>query len=574
MKVTAIIQARMGSTRLSDKMTLEICGKTILEHVILRIKKCKNVDNIVVATSTKKENDIIEKISRKVNVDVFRGSEDNVLQRFKEAADKFGGDVIIRICADSPLIDHKIIDKAVEKFLEIKPDYLTTTIKRTFPEGLDVEVFSKKTLDKVYELAKEKDDLEHVTFYIRKNQNLFNCYNLEAPEEFRYPEIKLTLDTQDDFLFIKSIFESLYIENKFFDTKDMIDFLNKRKKIMIRVDGSNKLGMGDVISMLNLAINLKNFQILFISKFDEGIDKIKKSGYNVERMPDVNLDEEIEIIKKINGKFKADMIITELFRNDYQDYYRKLSYLTKTMVLDLFGGIEIYSDILVNWNLLSESHKYIKKRENTVYCLGPKYTLLKENFGNYHDKKKIINENVKNILITMGGADTRNLTPKIINALKDFKKINFNVTVGFAYKNKNEIKMVLDANNINYNLIENMDDLSKIMYDVDLVICGGGLTCFELCAIGTPFIGVSNIDWELGRLIKMKEMRICEYAGNWKDFNQKELRNIFKDLLNNKSKREEMSVNGKNLLDGKGAVKIARIIKEVIEDGNKTNNKY
>ena len=134
--------------------------------------------------------------------------------------------------------------------------------------------------------------------------------------------------------------------------------------------------------------------------------------------------------------------------------------------------------------------------------------------------------------------------------------------------------MVLDANNINYNLIENMDDLSKIMYDVDLVICGGGLTCFELCAIGTPFIGISNIDWEHDRLIKMKEMKMCEYAGDWKNFNQKELRNIFKDLLNNKSKREEMSFNSKNLLDGKGAVKIARIIKEVIEDGNKTNNKY
>jgi len=571
--ILAIIQARMGSTRLPNKMTLNICGKTILEHVIERVKSCKEINKIVVATSEKERDDIIEKITVKEGLEFYRGNEENVLKRFEEASDNFKGDIIIRICADSPLVDPEIIDQAIIKFLEIKPDYLTTTIKRTFPEGLDIEIFSKKILDKIYELAEEKEDLEHVTLFIKKHQYLFNCYNFESSEEFNHSELKLTLDTQEDYLFIKSIFEFLYTKNKLFNIKDILTFLKNRYKIIIRCDGSNKLGLGDIVSMLNLAANIKYYDILFLSKFEEGINKIKESGYNVEKIPeDISLEEEISIIKKINERFKSKIIITELFRKDYQEYYKELSQITKTMVVDLFGNIEIYSDILLNWNLLVNNPEYIKKNKNTIYCLGPEYALLKEKIEKYHNSNKMIKDKVENVLITMGGADPRNLTTKILNALRNFKDIRFSIVIGSAFENKHEIKQILEKNNLNYNLIENINDLSEIMYGSDLVLCAGGLTSFELSAMGIPFIGISNIEWESDRLKEMDNLGICKYAGNWNEFNEENLQNIFKGLIIDKELRTNMRDNGKKLLDGKGVFKIANIIKRVIQNGNKTNN--
>jgi len=573
--IIGIVQARMSSTRLANKMTMEICGKTLLEHVILRLMKSKKISNIIVATSTRKTDDIIECISKKVGVSVYRGSEENVLQRFKEANDIFKGNIIVRICADSPLIDPKIIDQAIINFFEIKPDYLTTTIKRTFPKGLDVEVFSKEALNKVYELATEKYDLEHVTSYIMKHQELFNCYNLEATGEFNHPGIKLTVDTQKDFLFVKFIFESLYSKDKLFNIKDILNLLKNRSRIIFRVDGGNQLGMGDIFSMLNLAAELSDFEMLFISKYEEGINKIKEIGYDVKMIPEgISLEGEIEIIKKINENFCGDMIIIELFKKDYQEYYRKLSSITKTLVVDLFGGIEVYSDILLNWNLLSDNIHYIEKNENTIYCLDPGYTLLRKEIGKYHDLNKSIGDLVKNVLITVGGADPRNLTPKIINALKNFNDIKFNIVLGSAFRNKDEVFGVLIDSDLNYSLIKDLNDISSLIYCADLVICAGGLTSFEVSAIGTPFIGISNIEWEADRLKRMEDKGICKYLGNWKDFDEKKLHNLFKDLVNNKMMRENMSINGKKLLDGKGSSRVANIIRGVIKNGNKTNNEY
>src|SRR3989344_1675033 len=144
-----------------------------------------------------------------------------------------------------------------------------------------------------------------------------------------------------------------------------------KNKILFRVDGSYHLGMGDIISMINLAEKLDDFEILeilFVSKYMEGIKKINEFGYKVEKIPeDINLKEEIGIIKKINEKFKSNVIIVELIRNDYQEYCRGLSKINKTLIIDFFGNKKIYSELLINWDILSKNRKYIKKNKNTIY---------------------------------------------------------------------------------------------------------------------------------------------------------------------------------------------------------------
>ena len=170
MKIGAIIQARMGSTRLSGKVMKELEGKTVLEHVIERVKQSKMIEEIIIATTVHGRDDVIESEALRCGVKAFRGSEDDVLSRYYYAAKENEIDVIVRITSDCPLIDWKIIDKVISKFMENEYDIVTNAglelEQRTFPRGLDLEVFSFSVLSNAFNNATEKYQREHVSPYI------------------------------------------------------------------------------------------------------------------------------------------------------------------------------------------------------------------------------------------------------------------------------------------------------------------------------------------------------------------------------------------------------------------------
>ena len=144
--IVAIIQARMGSSRLSGKIMLEACNKPLLKHMIERIQFTETVDEIVVATSTNKHDDIIEDFCKENKILCFRGSENDVLSRYKMAADMVHADIIVRLTSDTPLLNHTILDKVVTAYIKNNYDYVSNCypFPRTYPDGMNVEVFSKK----------------------------------------------------------------------------------------------------------------------------------------------------------------------------------------------------------------------------------------------------------------------------------------------------------------------------------------------------------------------------------------------------------------------------------------------
>ena len=154
-KIGIIVQARMASTRLPNKVMLKLAEKAVLWHVIQRCKKAE-ADEVIIATSINKENDIIEEFCVKNNFEFFRGSEEDVLDRYYQTAKKFKLDIIIRVTSDCPLIDPAIINNLIKKFKQGNFDYMSNIAQRSFPRGLDVEIFSFDTLEKAYNLAKEK----------------------------------------------------------------------------------------------------------------------------------------------------------------------------------------------------------------------------------------------------------------------------------------------------------------------------------------------------------------------------------------------------------------------------------
>ena len=177
MKMVAIIQARMGSTRLPGKVLKEVARKPMLEHVINSLKQAKTLNEIMVATSVNERDRPIIELSKRLGVGCFAGSEEDVLDRFLEAAEQVRADVIVRVTSDCPLIDPNTVDKIVRCHLQSNVDYTRTLIdasnSKSFPRGLDTEVFSVKVLRRVHKLANKPYEREHVTIFIYERPELF-----------------------------------------------------------------------------------------------------------------------------------------------------------------------------------------------------------------------------------------------------------------------------------------------------------------------------------------------------------------------------------------------------------------
>ena len=227
MKKLIIVQARMTSTRLPGKVMEVVCGKPLLEHIIDRLKRVKYADRIVIATTVNETDDIIVELCEKLDISYYRGSEEDVLGRYYETAVEYGGDIIIRITSDCPVIDPDVVDSLINFYIKnIKLyDYVSNTMKRTYPMGMDVEVFSFRLLNEAYANAYDPFDREHVTPFIKMRPQQFRLYNiLYWTDMSRY---RWTLDTPEDLELISKIFDALFYQNPSFSLKDMLDQMER-----------------------------------------------------------------------------------------------------------------------------------------------------------------------------------------------------------------------------------------------------------------------------------------------------------------------------------------------------------
>jgi len=230
--IHAIIQARMTSSRLPGKVLLEGFKKPILEHQIERLRWSKHITDVIVATTTNATDDPVIELCDKLNVKYFRGSEENVLQRVLDTMRHHNTDIIVEITGDCPLIDYQVVDEVIEYYLNNQYDYVSNVMERTYPRGLDTQVFSKDVLEKVNSLTSHPMDREHVSIYIYKHPQTFSCSGIKLPANLAHPEYRWTLDTQDDYKFIKTVFEQLYPTNPKFSYKDIYQLIQKMPELL------------------------------------------------------------------------------------------------------------------------------------------------------------------------------------------------------------------------------------------------------------------------------------------------------------------------------------------------------
>ena len=209
--VGVIIQSRMGSTRLPGKSLRKIQGQPLLYYSVTRAKLSKYIDELVVATTVKQEDDDIEEWCLLNDIQCFRGSEEDVLDRYYQAAIKYGFQIVVRVTADDPFIDPRIIDLLITNILNYDKDYITMRNKtNTWPYGLDVEVFTISALREVWDKATTRPHREHVTMYIKENADVFKI--LEIPLDQDLANIRLTVDYLEDFSRAEKLLSDLISE--------------------------------------------------------------------------------------------------------------------------------------------------------------------------------------------------------------------------------------------------------------------------------------------------------------------------------------------------------------------------
>ncbi len=246
-KAVAIIQARFSSTRLPGKVLKKLAGKEMLWHDVERLKQCKNLSEVVIATSTSKEDDAIEEFAKKNNYSLFRGSENDVLSRYAGAAEKFNAKTVVRITSDCPLVSPKIVDRTIELHFSSKADYTNANrLEKTLPRGEEVEVFSRELLETAAKNASKQSEKEHVTVYFyHSHPEDFKIVSFKGAGKIARPELRLTVDTKEDFAMLKAIYNALYKQGEIISLENAIDFLDKHPEVKaLNKDGEQKFVEG------------------------------------------------------------------------------------------------------------------------------------------------------------------------------------------------------------------------------------------------------------------------------------------------------------------------------------------
>ncbi len=221
-----LIQARLTSKRLPGKVMKKIGNRTALKMLLDRIKKAKLIDKVVIILPNNKKNNVLQKYIKKIGYTSFRGSEKNVLDRYYKASKKFKSKNIIRITSDCPFIDVGVLNKMVKIFASLNYDYMSNIKPRSFPKGLDIEIFTFQTLKQTWTRAKTKYDKEHVTPYMVRSKK-FSHYNFK--NNFNYQNLRVTLDTKKDLEILNKIYEKLS-KIKNFNLSDIIKLYKKSPK--------------------------------------------------------------------------------------------------------------------------------------------------------------------------------------------------------------------------------------------------------------------------------------------------------------------------------------------------------
>ena len=436
-RVVAIVQARMGSTRLPGKVLRPIAGKPLLWHVVHRLRRCRTVEAIVIATSTNPRDDAILNFCRDERIDAIRGPEDNVLARFALAAERSGAGVIVRVSADAPLLDAAFIDHLVEELIAKDGDYVLIE-PGTLCAHDGVDPFSRRALNKLLsEAAQDPVAREHVTGYFKLHPEFVRIVHAAPFAPLAGKTARLTIDTPDDLAFIETLHERLNVKAGEASLSDLLLLLERephlaqmnahvrQKKLesegglaLIRCDGGGMLGFGHVKRCLTLARALRDREglgVLFaLNGEEDAAETIRQGGFETIVLP--RTSQTTAFMSLVTAK-KPDLLVADARTNLSRDMLARIR--QKTGILAV---IDDNSD-----RRLAATHAYYPpvpqteglswKGAHTAVRVGWEWALLGFDPARLPANPAVRNLARPTIVVSMGGSDPLELTRLVARAL-------------------------------------------------------------------------------------------------------------------------------------------------------------
>lgn len=227
--ILAILQARCSSSRLPNKVLKTILDKPMLALQIERVRRANLVDQLVIATSDDASDDALARLCEELNVPCFRGNLNDVLDRYYQASLAYMPDHVVRLTGDCPLTDPSVIDLVIQSHLDSGADYSSNSVQASYPDGLDVEVCKYAVLKQAWAEAKLRSQREHVTLFIHQQPDLFQLNHVCAQTDLSH--LRWTVDNQEDFELVNTIYENLYVKNPEFNTSDILNLLTEQPEL-------------------------------------------------------------------------------------------------------------------------------------------------------------------------------------------------------------------------------------------------------------------------------------------------------------------------------------------------------
>jgi spore coat polysaccharide biosynthesis protein SpsF len=571
-RVVAVIQARMGSTRLPGKVLKPIAGQPLLWHIVHRLKKCRSLEDIAVATTTNAADEAIVEWCNSHGVTVVRGPEDNVLARFAGAAEKLNADLIVRVSSDAPFIDAGFVDHLVAALITQDGDYvLLEEGAECAHEGVDP--FSRRALDRLMmDAAQDPAAREHVTGYFKLHPDFVKIVRA-AP----YPQLakkggRFTIDTPDDLAFIEAVHARLAAKAGEASLADLLLLLEREPELnqinahvkqkpirmsgglaLIRCDGGGKFGYGHVKRMVALARSLRDREgigsIFALSGTEDAATPIRRAGFQVEMLHGAS---DLETLIDANN---PDLFLLDGREGPSRAELEKLKRgVAVTAVIDEGHDRRLAADYAY-YPPVPGAKALDWRDSNTLPRIGWEWSLLglNPNAGAVRAPSSL-----PTLLVSMGGSDPHGLTLRMAKALGPLDSVfRVRFVIGTGMKDAGMVARALVSLKKNYETVEGADDLSTAYASADVALCAFGVTAYELAACGIPALYLGLTDDHTASASAFADAGMGISLGTIDKVEDAEVLRMVQWLLNKPAARREMRNAGLSLMDGQGAARIA-----------------
>ena len=574
-RVVAVIQARMGSTRLPGKVLRPVAGEPLLWHIVHRLKACRLIEEIAVATTTNPADEAIVEWCNAQNVTVVRGPEDDVLARYARAAEKLDADIIVRVSSDTLFLDAGFVDHLVATLIEQDGDYvLLEDGSECAHEGVDA--FSRRALDRLMmDAAQDPAAREHVSQYFKLHPEFVKVVRAKAYAPLARKSGRFTIDTPDDLAFVEVVHARLAAKAGEASLADLLLLLEREPELrkvaarralprpaddkhqgvlaLIRCDGGGRFGYGHVKRMLSLSRALRDRHgmgvIFALNGSEDAASSITRAGFEVTRLQDASG------LKDLIDHNKPDLLLLDGPEGPGRAELERLKQgVAVTAVIDdaherrLACEYAYYPPVpgalSLDWSGAS-----------TLPRIGWEWAILGLNPNAARRRRPAARPTV---LVAMGGSDPKGLTLRVARALTLLDSVyRVRFVVGTGTKNAGNVARGLVALKNNYETVEGADDLSIEYASADVAVCAFGVTAYELAACGIPAVYLGLNQDHVTSASAFVEAGMGVSLGLADKVSDVDIVRSVQTLLNKPAVRREMRRQGLARLDGEGASRVA-----------------